>query len=392
MTKLITNQEKNENIVIEIDKMQEEKNENMFVEENNYKNIHKKGKRFVEKNDGTYYSQETNSRIRKEDMLTTEKCINVFKSTCPEILEIFEIKEIIGIGSESIIYKIIYKKINKHCAMKLIFSENPSKRNYNEINISNRFTNQNIITFYGVYEIKKNELDCIIMDYAKFGSLKDFKNKFLKKEVLSEQLLCFLAYQILNGLNYLHKCKIIHSDLKPQNIIIDAFLNAKIIDFSVAIDYSKIESNKIILPLRGTNFYIAPEVIRAKTINIKDLNKIDLYSLGVILYNLAFGKYPYNLERNDSFSYDIIYNKIENNKVEFYTERNYYSKRFIEFLSQLLEKDINKRININQALNSYWIKGAKILLDEKEKASDNSKFLIYLLTDHFFSFYKYINN
>ena len=230
------------------------------------------------------------------------------------------------------------------------------------------------------------------MEYAKFGNLEDFKQKKLKRQEISEQLLCFLAYQILTGLKYMHKCKIIHFDLKPQNIIFDGYLNAKIIDFSVSLDYSKIQSKKIKLPFRGTNFYIAPEVIKSKTININDLNKVDLYSLGVILYNLAFNIYPYNLERIDDASYDKIYNKIQNNKLEFDKRGNRYSKFFFDFLSQLLEKDINKRININQALNSYWIEGAKILLEEKEKVSDKSKFLLGLLTDHFINFDKYINN
>ena len=395
---IISNEEKNDRMEIEKNdkiiedknvKLEEEKNVKM-EEEKNDKMEEEKNEMIEDKNEEVNNFQE--NRITKEDMSTTEKCKNVFKKICPKILEIYEIKEKIGSGSESIVYRIIYKKTNKECAMKLIFIDNDSKRNYNEFNISNRFKNQNIITFYGVYEIKKNEIDCIIMEYAKFGNLKEFKQKILKREELSEQLLCFLAYQILNGVSHLNKCKTTHFDLKPQNIIIDEYLTVKIIDFSVSIDFSKVKSKKIKLPFRGTNFYISPEVIKSKTININDLNKVDLYSLGVILYYLAFGTYPYGLNRNDSDDYDKIYNKIENNKLEFDNEGNCYSKYFIDFLSQLLEKDINKRININQALNNYWIKGAKILLDEKEKTFNASNFLIYLLTDHFINFDLYINN
>ena len=291
------------------EKILEDKNESMIVDENDNMIEDHSDKMFEEKN------IETNNRIRKEDMSTTEKCINVFKKECPKILEIYEIKEKIGSGSESIVYKIIYKKTNKPCAMKLIFIENNSKRNYNEFNISNKFKNQNIITIYGAYEIKKNELDCIIMEYAKFGNLTKFKTTILKRVKLPEQLLCFIANQILNGLNHLHKCKIIHFDLKSQNIIIDDRLNVKIIDFSVSLNYSKIKSNQIRLPFKGTNFYIAPEVIKSKVININDLNKVDLYSLGVILYNLAFGTYPYNITIDDNNNYEKIYNKIENNKL-----------------------------------------------------------------------------
>ena len=400
--KTIVINKENENFVIDKKyKINENKNnkrledisENMIINKNdgiNEENYENNEIIFKEKNVEINNLKE--KRIKKEDISITEKCINIFKKMCPKIDEIYEIKEKIGNGSESIVFNITHKKTNKQCAMKLIFIEKNSKRNINEYNISNRFRNKNIITFYGVYEIKKNELDCIIMEYAKFGNLKDFKEKIIKREKLPEQILCFLAYQILNGLSHLHKFKIIHFDLKPQNIVIDDHLNAKIIDFSTSLDYSKINSNKIKLPFKGTNFYIAPEVIKSKTININDLNKIDLYSLGVVLYNLAFGTYPYKINRDDSNNYDKIYDKIKNNKLEFDNEGNCYSKYFIDFLNQLLEKEINKRINISQALNNYWINGAQILLDEKEKVNNSNSFLIYLLTDHFINFDKYLNN
>ena len=276
--------------------------------------------------------------------------------------------------------------------MKLISLENKEKPNMIELSISNKFKHKNIIMFYGFYEIKKNELECIVMEYAKFGNLRDFQKNVLKRNEISEQLLCYLAFHILNGLNHCHKCKVTHFDIKPQNIIINEFLEVKLIDFSVSVNYSLIKSKKIKLPFRGTNFYIAPEVIKSKTVNVKDLNKIDLYSFGVILYSLAFGNYPYGLNSEDSKDYDKIYYKIQNNKLEFKNDDNYFSKYFIDFLEKLLEKDINKRININQALNHYWIKGGNILNEEKEKTFNTANFLINLITDHYMNFDNYIKN
>jgi len=229
------------------------------------------------------------------------------------------------------------------------------------------------------------------MEYAKFGNIRDFQKNILKRKDLSEQLLCYFTFQILNGLKYCNMFKIIHFDLKPQNIIIDEYLTAKIIDFSVSLDYSKINSNKIKLPFRGTSFYMAPEVIKRKTINIKDLNKIDLYSLGVILYHLSFYTYPYNLNIKDVNDHDTIYNKITSNELALNNEDNSFSQYFIDFLKKLLEKDINKRISIYEAMNHYWVKGAKILIDEKEKFYNCSSFLVNLVTDHIINFDRYIN-
>ena len=352
------------------------------IEENNINNINEEIKN----------NEEIIIRIKKEDLSTKEKVIRLLQKYYPEILENYEIKEPIGSGSESIVYEVINKKINRSFAMKFIIIEKEEKRNINELNISQMFKNQNIIKVYGFYEIKKGELDCIIMEYAKFGNLRDFQKKILKREILSEQLLCFFAFQILNGLKHCHKCKIAHCDLKPQNIIIDEYLFIKLIDFSVSINYRRLNSDKIRLPFRGTSFYISPEVIKRKTINVKDLNKIDLYSLGMILYYLAFGHFPYDLKNEDVKNYDTIYYKVQNNKLEFDNEGNYYSEYFIDFLKKLLEKDINKRININEALNHYWTRGGYILLDEKEKTFNASSFLINIMTDHFINFNQYINN
>ena len=93
------------------------------------------------------------------------------------------------------------------------------------------------------------------------------------------------------------------------------------------------------MPIVGTSFYIAPEIIQRKEIKINDLNKVDLYSLGVTLYHLAFHKYPYD----DSNNLDII-NKNENDN-----NNNCYSRYFIDFITKLLERDINKRIKAEKA-------------------------------------------
>ena len=332
-----------------------------------------------------------NYTIKKRDLLNKNKLIKLLEIISPKILQFYEIVECIGLGSESVIYKSIHKKTNRTIAMKFIIKEKDEKININEYNILKKLKNFNIITYFGLYEIKKNELDCIIMEYAKFGNIRDFQKNILKRKDLSEQLLCYFTFQILNGLKYCNMCKITHFDLKPQNIIIDDYLTAKIIDFSVSLDYSKINSNKIKLPFRGTSFYMAPEVIKRKTINIKDLNKIDLYSLGVILYHLSFYTYPYNLNNEDRSDYDKIYNKITTNELTFNNEYNSFSLHFIDFLKRLLEKDINKRINIYEALNHYWIKGGNILFNEKEKILNVNSFLMNLTSNYIMSFNEYIN-
>ena len=108
-----------------------------------------------------------------------------------------------------------------------------------------------------------------------------------------------------------------------------------------------------------------------------------------MLYRLAFGFYPFNLQREDVDNDDIILSKIDSDfKVE--NIETEFSKYFIDFLNGLLEKDIKKRININEALNHPWIKGAEILLEEKETINNATIFLTSLITDNFMKFNSYI--
>ena len=332
---------------------------------------------------------ELNNSIKKEEITDITKFRKYLDVKNPNFLEIFEFDKFENSGSESNVFSGYVKKSKKKIAIKIISREKKEKRNTNELIISKKLKNKNIINFYGNCTIIEDELDCFIMEYAKFGNLRDFQKDLINKSFLSESLICFIAFQILNGLKYCHMCEIAHMDIKPQNITIDECLNVKIIDFSISLDYSKIKSNKIKLPFVGTNFYMAPEVIKKKIINKKDLNKVDLYSFGVVLYGLAFGIFPFNLSKEDYKDYHTIYKKIMKEKLVF--DKDYcYSSHFIDFLKKLLEKDINKRININEALNHYWIKGGEILLNEKEKINNAEHFLSYLITDNLKNFDDYL--
>ena len=332
-------------------------------------------------------TQETREKIIKDRFSNIKNAKSYISKINNRFNENFNIEECIGAGSESFVYKTKIKKNGRIIATKMIVRDIGEKANINEINISKKLKNLNIINIYGASTIRKDEVDCIMMEFTKFGNLRDFQKK-LKRNILSESFLCFMTYQILNALNHCHKCKIAHLDLKPQNIVVDESLNLKLIDFSISIDYSQIYSEEIIMPLRGTNFYISPEILSSRTIKVKDINKIDLYSLGVILYNLAFGHYPFGLNEKDVDDFSSIYNKITSN-FEIKNDKN-YSPYFIDFLGKLLEKDIDKRIDIYEALNHYWVKGGELLFKEKENLYNIGNFLIYLITDHFKSFNDYI--
>ena len=338
-----------------------------------------------EQNGKEYININNNLDIKR--LSNISNLIYIITGKKPEILEKLEISEFISSGSECVVYKARVKNSNKFVIMKIILRKE-GQLNINEINISKKVKHTNIIDFYYYSNIIENKLDCIILEYMKFGNLRDFQKNLIKRKCFSESLLCFLGYQILNALYYCHKCKIAHLDLKPQNIVINEYLELKLIDFSISLDYSNIKTKKIQLKCKGTRFYMPPEILSSETININDLNKVDLFSLGVLLYNFAFGKYPFNLKPEDyggSQDFIKIKEKIDIETLEI-EANEYYSIDFVDLVKKLLEKDIRKRINIFDAINHKWIQSAKILLEEKEKMSNTGNFLLYLLTDHLKNF------
>ena len=310
-----------------------------------------------------------------------------------------ELIDYLDSGSESNVYSINILRKNKKgqeiktkAIMKAIFYQKKERENKKEIIISSKLKNKNIIDFYAYSPIKTGQSYFFAMEYAKFGNLRNFQRNILKRARLTESMLCFLGSQILNALNYCHKCKIAHMDIKLQNVVIDESLNTKLIDFSVSLNYKdKKLTNEIKLPYKGTNFYMPKEVMQSDRIQYKDLNKVDLYAFGVILYNLAFGCYPYGLTYGDENNYYKILEKMKRNKLNLINDMN-YSKHFLDFLRSLLEKDIDKRIGINEALQHYWIKGADLLKEEKEKCYAVNIFVSYLLTDNIKSFNDYLAN
>ena len=139
----------------------------------------------------------------------------------------------------------------------------------------------------------------------------------------------------------------------------------------------------------GTGRYMSPEMLNKKKIKVKFFEKIDIYSLGVTLYNLAFDCYPYGLSDIKDDDYGMIIKKLTNNNLEFPINIG-ISKKFESFLRAILEKDYEKRYNIKEALEDPWIKGWDIINEEKENNGFDENFINKLITNSIPKFNKYI--
>jgi len=325
-----------------------------------------------------------------------EELEEYLKQNCKEFWEKFELIEFKKNGSAgSVIKAKTRKKGNKNShllALKFLYNGKHSNKqkkeiNHQEIMIHGALKHKNIPQIYGYYKIGDCN-SCIAMEFSQYGDLENFKKKVIKRLPLSETLICYILGGLSEAVNYIHTHnKIIHMDIKQQNILIDDYINVKLTDYSISIDYKN--KKYITLPMIGTCYYMSPEVLRKETIPANYASKIDVYSIGVLLYLLAFCDYPYKLKDVDNKNYSQILKNIEENELEFPNDFE-CSKPFINLLKNCLNKDIKQRYDINQLINDDWARGYQIILNEKEKLYNAGKLVIDLMVDNMINFNDYI--
>ncbi len=204
----------------------------------------------------------------------------------------YEILEEVGLGGMATVYKAKCNLLNRFVAVKVLkneFSKDAEfvKRFRAEAQSAASLTHPNIVSVYDVGE--ENGTNYIVMEYLEGDTLKDFIDK--NGKLSNEQTLKF-ASQIASALEAAHSAKIIHRDIKPQNIVlVNNNTIAKVTDFGIA----KMSSKDTITSASstiGSVHYFSPE--HAKGCYTDE--KSDIYSLGVVMYEMATGVLPFNAD------------------------------------------------------------------------------------------------
>ena len=222
-----------------------------------------------------------------------------------------------------------------------------------------RLKHKNIIKLYDT--IQNEKYIYIIMEYCKYGDLRNF----LKSKPINEYKTQIIMKQIISGLKYLYDNKVFHRDLKPQNILVSKNCIIKITDFGLAKEY---EENILSDTICGSPIYMAPEIIK----NDKYSNKADIWSLGVIFYELLTGETPYKVKK-----YDELVSSIKNKDV-IIPKYLKISNNARDLLSKLLIKDSDDRITWYEIFNHPWISTDltnSILFKSKIKKISNNKII-----------------
>ena len=248
----------------------------------------------------------------------------------------------IGEGHYGECFEFISIKDSKEIYAGKIIDKNKLKGEKSLENIINEIKIQNSLDYPKIVKVEdKLEDDKNVFIVMELCQNKTLRNLIQKRKHLTElEVQCYM-FQIIQGLKYMHYRRIIHRDLKPENIFLDDKSDLKIGDFGYAVKLSsKDEKRKSIL---GTIFYCAPEVIDRKNYDGYSF-KADIWSLGVIMYNLLTGILPF-FDTNDN-----IYSKIINGSFSFPDDIE-IGKAAKDLIKQILEVNPKKIPDLNQILS-----------------------------------------
>ncbi len=203
----------------------------------------------------------------------------------------YEIQEIIGVGGMAVVYKAHDNVENRTVAIKILKEEFVSNDDFirrfkNESKAIAVLSHPNIVK---VYDVSFGDLiQYIVMEYIDGITLKEFIEK---QGSLRWQDAIYFTIQILKGLQHAHDKGIVHRDVKPQNIMVLSDGSIKVADFGIA-RFSRNEQRTITDKAIGSVHYISPEQARGE----KTDEKADIYSVGVMLYEMLTGQLPFEAE------------------------------------------------------------------------------------------------
>lgn len=281
--------------------------------------------------------------------------INFVKAQHRDFFKDYEVeKEIIGTGLYGIIKKCRHKRSGLQYAVKEVSKSGltpamiKSKAMHHQIQILKEIDHPCVLRIHDFYEDKYT---CyIVMDCYSGG---DLIERVLNLGKLPENECAAIAWQVLSALGYLHNKSIVHRDIKPENIVLEdkeSEIFVKIIDFDNAIHY-----NAPLQDIIGTLEYMAPEIFDG---NYNE--KVDIWSLGVLLYVLLSGNSPFGSDSEEAIKLNIkkgIYHLDGQDWQEVSPEAK-------DLIRKLLVVNPNERFSAQEALNHCWVQGGCIHNEE----------------------------
>ncbi|MGB1801331.1 MAG: serine/threonine protein kinase, partial [Gammaproteobacteria bacterium] len=262
----------------------------------------------------------------------------------PEKLGKYEIKEQVGRGSMGVVYKGHDPFSDKDVAVKVAMSESLNDKEsgeryrkmfFNEAHTAGTLKHPNIVDILdaGVEESEEGDHCYIVMELIENGdTLKTYCNS---KNLLPLETVVEIIFKCAKALDYAHRNGVVHRDIKPTNILIDKDRDVKIADFSIAHLVNSDTTSTMPMGFVGSPRYMSPEQVQEDQIT----NQTDLFSLGIVMYELLTGKHPFAA---DSFS-RLIHMIINEEHTPLSTHRSDVPDILEKIIHHALQKNPEKR-------------------------------------------------
>jgi serine/threonine-protein kinase len=252
-------------------------------------------------------------------------------------LKNYQIEELLGEGGMGVVYRAKDVNLNRMVALKMLHPDmlhQPDllRRFKNEAHVTARLTHPNIATLYNFFS--EDDLHCLVMEYVKGKTLAEILQ--VHKRLPSGECIRILM-QLMEGLEEAHSNEILHRDIKPGNIMINQSGYVKLMDFGVA----RFESSARITRMNrviGTLEYMAPELLTGGKPNIQ----ADLYSVGVVAFEMYTGKLPFEADQDGELTQAIL--KGNYSYPRFSVSEDFHQNKKLEsIINKLMVKKTSKR-------------------------------------------------
>lgn len=286
----------------------------------------------------------------------------------------FTLTKKIGSGGTSKVYlahsndnpKLLY-------AVKIIKPSNnkdnsESKVFNNEINVLKKIKHENVVglidggsgTLTKFETGKKYTIEYLVLELVKYGELFDYI--FFPQKGFGEEIGRYIATQLINGLDSIHKAGIAHRDMKTENIMLAEGWKMKIADFGFSTKVDGKKGNGLLYTALGTASYASPELLQKKPyLGIPS----DIFSLGVSLFVLVTGKMPFKHALvDDPYYKEIVQKNYEKYWAKLESKVPSTSKEFKAMFVQLIAYDPTSRLSLDELRKDPWIKGKELDFDQ----------------------------